>query len=63
MVESKIIVEIKSVAAIDNIHKAQLLTYLKLSNLSVGLLLNFNVTSMKSGICRIVNYFDNTQEF
>ena len=60
MVESKIIVEIKSAAALDEIHKAQLLTYLKLSSLSVGLLLNFNVTSMKNGICRIVNNFEDT---
>jgi GxxExxY protein len=63
MVENKVIVEVKAVAAIDEVHKAQLLTYLKLSSLSVGLLLNFNVISMKNGICRMVSNFDDTQEF
>lgn len=55
VVERKIVCEIKSVEAIAPIHQAQLLTYLKLSNLPLGLLLNFNVVHMKEGIKRIIN--------
>jgi GxxExxY protein len=58
MIEEKVIVEVKSVSALEEIHFAQLLTYLKLTNCKVGLLLNFNVPSMKEGIRRIVNNFD-----
>lgn len=54
LVEDCIILEIKSVAAIAPVHKAQLLTYLKLTGLRVGLLLNFNVDLMKNGITRLV---------
>ena len=54
LVEDSIIVELKSVAAIEPIHKAQIMTYLKLSDMSLGLLLNFNVTDMKKGINRFV---------
>ena len=55
LVENQIIVELKAIAAIQPIHEAQLLSYLKLSNLKIGLLLNFNVKLMKDGIKRIVN--------
>jgi GxxExxY protein len=55
LVENKIIVEIKSVEAIAAVHKKQLLTYLKLADLRLGLLINFNVELIKNGICRIVN--------
>ncbi len=55
MVESKIILEIKSVDALNEVHLAQVLTYLKLSNLHLGLLINFNVTLLKKGIKRVVN--------
>ena len=55
IVASRVIVEVKSAAAFEPIHGAQLLTYLKLVELKTGLLLNFNVVSMKSGIKRIVN--------
>ena len=55
IVNKKVIVELKSVAAIEPIHEAQMLTYLKLSGLKLGLLLNFNVPLMKEGIKRIVN--------
>jgi GxxExxY protein len=55
MVENKLIVETKTVEAFNDIHLAQLLTYLKLSGCKLGLLLNFNVTSMKYGIRRVVN--------
>jgi len=53
-VESKVILEIKSVEAINPVHFAQLMTYLKLSNCRVGFLINFNVVSLKDGITRII---------
>lgn len=55
LVEEEIIVEIKSVSMIMPIHRAQLLTYLRLSHKTLGLLLNFNVLLMKNGIERFVN--------
>ena len=55
VVENTIILELKSCEKIDPIHRAQLLTYLKLSGFRLGLLLNFNVTLMREGIVRIVN--------
>jgi len=55
IVDRKVILELKSVADIQPIHKAQLLTYLKLSGLKLGLLLNFNVVLMKDGIKRFVS--------
>ena len=55
VVENSIILELKSCEKIEPIHKAQLLTYLKLSGIKLGLLLNFNVTLMREGIVRIVN--------
>ena len=55
VVEKQIIIELKSCENIEPIHKAQLLTYLKLSDLRLGLLLNFNVPLMRDGITRIVN--------
>jgi GxxExxY protein len=55
VVENAIILELKSCEKIEPIHKAQLLTYLKLSGLRLGLLLNFNVPLMRDGIVRIVN--------
>ena len=54
LVENKVIIEIKSVDAIAPIHEAQLLTYMKLSNIRVGLLINFNVPDLKQGIHRRV---------
>ena len=57
LIEEQIIVELKSCENIEPIHKAQLLTYLRLANLNLGLLLNFNVPVMKDGIVRIVNEF------
>lgn len=56
-VEGKVIVEIKAVEQLMPIHKAQLLSYLKLSGCKVGLLINFNVTLLRNGIRRIVNQF------
>ena len=55
VVDNAIILEVKSCEKIEPIHKAQLLTYLKLSDLNLGLLLNFNVPIMREGITRIVN--------
>jgi GxxExxY protein len=55
LVEEKVIVELKSVASLAPIHKAQLLTYLKLSKLHLGLLLNFNTVHLKDGIVRVIN--------
>jgi len=55
LVEEKIVVEIKSVERIDPIHKAQILSYLKLSGCKLGLLINFNVNMLKNGIKRVVN--------
>jgi GxxExxY protein len=55
VVENSIVLELKSCEKIEPIHKAQLLTYLKLSGLNLGLLLNFNVSVMREGITRIVN--------
>jgi GxxExxY protein len=57
LVENAVIVEIKSVDALLPIHTAQLLSYLKLANLQVGLLINFNVEILKNGIRRIVNHY------
>ena len=54
-VENRIIVEIKSVDALNDIHLAQILTYLKLAKCRLGLLINFNVLQLKSGIKRVVN--------
>ena len=61
IVENRVIVEIKAVDALTPIHFAQLLTYLKLSNVRLGLLINFNVVRLKDGgIRRVVNgYGDN----
>lgn len=55
MIEGKIIIEVKAVESLNDIHMAQILTYLKLSNTRLGLLMNFNVTLLKSGIKRVVN--------
>jgi len=55
IVEDKVIIELKSVEAIAPVHKKQLLTYLKLTDLKLGLLINFNEKLIKTGITRIVN--------
>ena len=54
LVEDSIILELKAVDQISPTHKAQLMTYLKLSKLKLGLLLNFNVKNMQDGISRII---------
>ena len=55
IVENKVIIEIKSVIEIHPVHPKQLLTYLKLTDLKLGLLINFNSPLIKTGITRIVN--------
>ena len=55
MIESKVIIEIKSVEYLNDVHLAQVLTYLKLSGCRLGLLINFNVKYLKDGIKRVVN--------
>ncbi|MBN4072618.1 GxxExxY protein [Crocinitomix catalasitica] len=55
IVNDKVLIEIKSVEQIARVHQMQVLTYLKLSNLKLGLLINFNVDLIKNGIQRIVN--------
>lgn len=55
LVEGKVIVELKSVEALNELHLAQILTYLKLSSLKLGLLVNFNVKHLKDGIRRVIN--------
>ncbi|MBW4668835.1 MAG: GxxExxY protein [Cyanomargarita calcarea GSE-NOS-MK-12-04C] len=55
IVENKVIIEVKSVESINPIHSVQLLTYLKLTNCKLGLLLNFNVLHLKEGIKRVAN--------
>jgi GxxExxY protein len=54
-VEGKVIVEVKSVEAIHPIHQAQLLSYMRLSGMNVGLLINFNVLHLRDGLKRMVN--------
>jgi GxxExxY protein len=54
IIENKLIVELKSIEAISPIHSKQIMTYLKLTGLKLGLLINFNVPVMKDGIKRII---------
>lgn len=55
IVENKLVIEIKSVDALNDLFLAQTLTYLKLANCKLGLLINFNVLQLKSGIKRVIN--------
>ncbi len=55
LVNNQLVLEIKSVEAINDIHIAQALTYLKIGNYKLGLLMNFNVLQLKHGIKRIIN--------
>lgn len=54
LVENKIVIELKSVEFINDLHIAQTLTYMRLGNYKLGLLLNFNVKSLKDGIKRLI---------
>lgn len=55
MIENKFIIEVKSVDVLNDVHLAQILTYLKLSDCKLGFLINFNVTLIKNGIRRVIN--------
>ena len=55
LVEEKVVIEIKTVENLTDVHFAQVLTYLKLGNYKIGLLLNFHVSMLKNGIRRIIN--------
>jgi len=55
LVENKIVIEIKSVEALYDVHMAQTLTYMKLGNYKLGLLINFNVLKLKDGVKRLIN--------
>lgn len=55
IIHNKVIIELKSIEALAPVHYKQVLTYLKLTNLKLGLLINFNVNLIKDGIHRIVN--------
>lgn len=55
LVDNKVVIEIKSVEALNDIHLAQTLTYLKLGKYKLGLLINFNVLKLKDGLRRIIN--------
>ena len=55
LVENKVVIEIKTVEALNDVHTAQVLTYLKLGNYKLGLLLNFQVSILKDGIKRVIN--------
>jgi GxxExxY protein len=55
IIENKFIVEIKAVEALNDVHLAQILTYLRLSKCKLGLLINFNVSLLKNGVRRVIN--------
>lgn len=55
IIEDKFIVEVKSVEALNELHLAQILTYLKLTNCKLGMLINFNVKQLKNGVRRVIN--------
>jgi GxxExxY protein len=57
LVEDSVIVEIKAIERVLPVHEAQLLSYLRLTNLKLGLLINFNVRLLRDGIRRVVNNF------
>ncbi len=61
LVEDKVIVEIKSVDSLNDIHLAQVLTYLKLSNNKIGLLINFNVLKLTDGLKRVISKYYQAQ--
>jgi GxxExxY protein len=54
VIEGRLILEVKSIRSVEAIHHAQLLTYLKLTGIRTGLLINFNVTAIRTGVARVV---------
>jgi GxxExxY protein len=57
IIEEEVIVEIKSIEAVHSVHKKQLLTYLRLANKQIGLLINFNEEILKNGVTRLINKY------
>lgn len=55
LIENKLVLEIKSIDSFNNVHLAQILTYMKLGNFKLGLLINFNVALLKDGLKRVIN--------
>ena len=55
LVEHKLVIEVKSVEALNDLHMAQIITYLRLSNTKLGLLINFNTVLFKNGVKRVIN--------
>ena len=55
IVENHVVVELKSVEVLNNVHTAQILTYMRFSEMNAGLLINFNVSVLKNGIKRFIN--------
>jgi len=55
LVENKVVIELKSVEILNDVHLAQTLTYMKLGGFKLGLLINFNVNLLKNGIRRVIN--------
>ncbi|MBB6371012.1 GxxExxY protein [Chryseobacterium shigense] len=55
LIENKFVLEIKSVESLNDIHLAQILTYLRLSNCKLGMLINFNTLQFKNGVKRVIN--------
>ncbi len=55
LIENRLVIEVKSVEALNDVHLAQILTYMKLGNFKLGLLINFNVALLKNGIKRVIN--------
>lgn len=55
IIEDKFIIEVKSVEALNEVHLAQILTYLKLTECKLGMLINFNVKQLKNGVRRVIN--------
>lgn len=62
LIEKKVVVEVKSVEALNDLHMAQILTYLKLSKCNLGLLINFNTILFKNGVKRVINGSLNLKE-
>jgi GxxExxY protein len=62
IVEDKVILELKSVESLNKVHHKQLITYLRLSDKKLGLLINFNTVLIKNGINRIVNGLEETEK-
>jgi len=55
LVDKKVVIEVKSVESVNEVHMAQILTYMRLGNYKLGLLFNFHVLKLKDGIKRVVN--------